>query len=309
MAKQGDLISAEQMYNRGIAIDPTHQPSYHGLAKMLHEQGRTAEATQLLRTWAGSQPYSSEAHLEMAWLQETTGDLPGAEQSLRQAQRIAPRDSRVLAHLGQVYGQQGRKGEALAMYDQALGIDPNRPEYQQQMTALYSQPAGYGTGAQMASFETSTMSTAMSPGPDASSMGGMAMSPEMMTAGSMAGSAPPMSSSAMSAYPVPAGSYGDPRMSAGSWGGGVPSQTVSYGGAVPTTATTSWPAGAQPMMAGAMRVPAATPGPTPAYPAPSLVTPPPYHPGSMTAVPQVMSPYPTTAAPVQNAEVPTVPAF
>ena len=255
----------------------------------------------------------------MAWLQETTGNLPGAEQSLRHAQQIAPRDSRVLAHLGQVYGQQGRKGEALAMYDQALGIDPNRAEYQQQMTALYSQPAGYGNGTQMASFDTSTMTSAMSPMPEDGSMAGMTMSPEMMASSAMPPGAMPigamspgaMSSGSMSPSGMPmtaSAPYSDPRMN-GTRSGGVPSQAVSYSGAIPPNATMNWPAGPQPTMASGMPMPATGQMPMPAMgAAPSLITPPPYRPGTMTAVPHVMSPS-IAPAPIQNAEVPTVPAF
>ena len=79
--KQGDVQSAERIYRHALQVDGSHQPSYHGLASLMIEEGRTDEARQLLETWQGSQPYESNSHVEMAWLQRKEGNVKGAKQS------------------------------------------------------------------------------------------------------------------------------------------------------------------------------------------------------------------------------------
>src|SRR5437588_748520 len=64
MKRQGDVAGAERMYRQALAVDPGHQPSYHGLALMLKEQGRSSEAAELLQGWVEQQPYSAEPYIE-----------------------------------------------------------------------------------------------------------------------------------------------------------------------------------------------------------------------------------------------------
>ena len=97
MKKQGDILGAEQSYNNALLANPTHQPSYHGLAVLLNEQNRTAEADTLIGTWAESQPLSPSAHIELAWLKSERGDYAAAEQSLQQALSIRPNNPVALA--------------------------------------------------------------------------------------------------------------------------------------------------------------------------------------------------------------------
>lgn len=125
--KQGRVAEAEKAFRRGIHIDPTHQPTYHSLAKMLKETGRVHEAQGLLAMWSETQPYVPESHIEMAWLNRETGNHAGAEQNLRNALKADPKNSTALAHLGQVYQDQGRSGEAVALYRRSLYQDWYQP--------------------------------------------------------------------------------------------------------------------------------------------------------------------------------------
>ena len=120
LAKQGQMGHAEQHYRQALEIDPLHQPSYHSLAALLKDQGRANEAHDLLAMWQGTQPYKPEPHIEMAWINRETGNHAAAEQNLRQALEADPTNSTALAHLGQVYQDQGRSGEAVAMYRRSL---------------------------------------------------------------------------------------------------------------------------------------------------------------------------------------------
>ena len=83
-------------------------------------QGRGHEASQMLNSWAATQPYVAESHVELAWLQGEMGDKQGATQSLQRALQVNPNHSTALAHLGQYYQEQGQSNQAVAMYQQSL---------------------------------------------------------------------------------------------------------------------------------------------------------------------------------------------
>ncbi len=136
MEKEGDLAGAEQTYNNALRIDPSHQPSHHGLAELMISQGRQQEAVQHVTAWRDTQPYIAESHLEMAWLLQQSGDVAGAEQSLKAANRVDPNHPKVLAHLGQVYQQTGRSEEALAMYQQSMNSEWYQPQVQSRIASI-----------------------------------------------------------------------------------------------------------------------------------------------------------------------------
>ena len=136
MWKQGDAAQAEQIYRRVLDIDPMHQPSYHSLSKLLKEQGRPAEANDLLTTWAETQPYIPKPHVELAWLNRETGNHAASEANLRQALQVDPTNATALAHLGQVYQDQGRSGEAVAMYRRSLYQNWYQPDVKSRVATL-----------------------------------------------------------------------------------------------------------------------------------------------------------------------------
>jgi Tfp pilus assembly protein PilF len=140
MWKQGDTNGAEQLYRRALSVDPMHQPSYHSLSKMLKETNRPNEAQNLLSMWSETQPYVAEPKIELAWLNRELGNEPAAEQNLRQALQIEPRNSTALAHLGQVYQDQGRSGEAVGMYQRSLHQDWNQPGVRSRLSNLNGSP-------------------------------------------------------------------------------------------------------------------------------------------------------------------------
>lgn len=136
MWKQGDPAGAEQVYRHALDIDPMHQPSYHSLAKLMKEQGRVGEAQNLMTAWADTQPYIPEPQIELAWLNRETGNQAASEENLRQALRIDPSNSTALAHLGQVYQDQGRSGEAVAMYRRSLHQNWYQPDVKSRVATL-----------------------------------------------------------------------------------------------------------------------------------------------------------------------------
>jgi Tfp pilus assembly protein PilF len=136
MWKQGNTSGAEQFYRQTLDIDPMHQPSYHSLAKLLKEQGRVGEAQELMTAWADTQPYIPEPQIELAWLNRELGDNAASEGNLRQALQVDPANPTALAHLGQVYQDQGRSSEAVAMYRRSLYQNWYQPDVKSRVATL-----------------------------------------------------------------------------------------------------------------------------------------------------------------------------
>ncbi len=145
MDQQGDHIAAEKMYRHALTLDPGHRPAYHGMAAMMLEDGRTAEANDLINTWAATQPYSPEAATELGWLKGEQGDLEGADRELRRALRENPRHTRAMTQLGRVHGKSGRRSDAAAEYARSLFMDPTQSDARTELASLNSD--AYGTSA------------------------------------------------------------------------------------------------------------------------------------------------------------------
>lgn len=158
MKRQGDFTGAEQYYARAINLDPTHQPAYHGMAQLLVQEQRTAEATQLITSWATARPLNAGAQIEMAWIQRQNGDRSGAEQSLYRALAIRPDDPIATAHLGQIYQETGRSDRAMAMYQRSLRSNWMQPQVESRLAALRSP---YGLGGSPPTMVASTFGAPM----------------------------------------------------------------------------------------------------------------------------------------------------
>ena len=142
--KQGQLAQAEQLYRQALALDPSHQPSYHGLARLMVDSGRGTEAAELLGTWATAEAWRPEPHIEMAWLSRESGDTPGAERHLLNALRTSPSHPVVTAHLGQLYQDTGQSDRATAMYQRSLFSDWYQPEVRSRLASLRDRGVGIG---------------------------------------------------------------------------------------------------------------------------------------------------------------------
>lgn len=122
MELEGEYENAEAMYQHALTIDPNHLPSYHGLASMLREQGRQAEARELLVAWADTQPYSAEAQMSAAQLHQQEGNPHAARTHYQQALRDMP-PSRKQQKLMSAYHPESQ----MAMYGAAPGRSARYP--------------------------------------------------------------------------------------------------------------------------------------------------------------------------------------
>ena len=133
--KMGDNQAAEQLYRQALTVAPAHQPSYHGLSDLMLAQGRGHESLKLLNTWAATQPYTAEPHVELAWMQREMGQPDAAARSLQAALQVNPNHSTALAHLGQYYQDSGQSPQAVSLYQKSLRADWNQPEVHSRLAA------------------------------------------------------------------------------------------------------------------------------------------------------------------------------
>jgi tetratricopeptide (TPR) repeat protein len=71
--------------------------------------------------------FDAEQLFAQAMQAQAAGRLQDAERLYRSAQRAAPRDPRIPAHLGSMLLEQGRHAEGVALMDQTLALDPRQP--------------------------------------------------------------------------------------------------------------------------------------------------------------------------------------
>jgi Tfp pilus assembly protein PilF len=140
MQQQGDSMAAEKMYQHALVIDPSHEPSYEGLAHLLYNTERTGEAEQLLTAWSESQPYDENASLSLARMQENMGNTSAADMAYDRALAANPSSgNRALANH---YRRSGRRRDAQA-YQRGLMQNPYNADMQSdaQLMASGQSPA------------------------------------------------------------------------------------------------------------------------------------------------------------------------
>lgn len=125
-------VEAEKDYRTAIAIDTKDSLATNNLAFMLAEQKRNLdEALSLAQKATKAMPKNTNYMDTLAWVHHARGELPQAVAILQPlADKMKNPD--MLFHLGVIYGEMGKKADALAAFDKTLSLSPN---YQPAQTA------------------------------------------------------------------------------------------------------------------------------------------------------------------------------
>jgi tetratricopeptide (TPR) repeat protein len=134
--QQSDLQQAESYYHQCLDHEPNHQDCYRGLAVLLVEQGRSADAFKLVQGWTARNPSVAAPRIELARLYEETGNREAAKQQLIDAVAVDPGNARALAALGKLREDLGETAQALANYQRSLSVNPNQPQLAARVAAL-----------------------------------------------------------------------------------------------------------------------------------------------------------------------------
>ena len=105
--------------------DPDNPQANVRLGYVLVEHGRCADAIPLFSKAIAHRLPTADAHLGLAGCQIAAKDPRGAEQTLRQAERVEPDNPVVTANLGVVLSDAGRPSDGAPYLERALTLDPD----------------------------------------------------------------------------------------------------------------------------------------------------------------------------------------
>ncbi|HCP46355.1 MAG TPA: hypothetical protein DIU15_09950 [Deltaproteobacteria bacterium] len=122
---QGQLEDAGRHYQRAIEADPKHVRSMYNLAVLLAGVQQEAAALQLFETIVSIDSNHGQAWCSLGALRRQDGDLDGANQALRRAVALQPKDALSLANLADTLAVQSQLKQARTMAGRALKADPD----------------------------------------------------------------------------------------------------------------------------------------------------------------------------------------
>ena len=115
----------EILYRDIIARNPGSAMAYANLACHYWQQGRNAEAFELIRTLIALRPDYAPAYAQLGGFYDKQGRLADALAAYRAALSVNPRFLDVYNELGRFYRKQGLLAEAIATYQAAITIKPD----------------------------------------------------------------------------------------------------------------------------------------------------------------------------------------
>ncbi len=119
------LGDAERLYRQILSLDERHDASWHRLALIALEYGRTDIAASTIAKAITLRGDVGRYHATRGAVFESLGRLETAAASYRQAVTLDPGDAATHALLGTALGRLGKLEEAAASYAQALALKPD----------------------------------------------------------------------------------------------------------------------------------------------------------------------------------------
>jgi Tfp pilus assembly protein PilF len=120
----GDLVKAEELYHRILAVEPRHADALHLLGVMANQMGKPQVAVDLIARAIAINPTATTYHNNIANALKACGDTAKAEASYRQALLLDKRNSDAYYNLGRLFEEEGRLEEASLSYEAALRCAP-----------------------------------------------------------------------------------------------------------------------------------------------------------------------------------------
>jgi tetratricopeptide (TPR) repeat protein len=141
LLSQERWAEAEARYQEVIALDPAHQQAHIRRGFALEKLGRRSEAGAEYRRALELKPTDAQA----AWnLAESLADSDKANALIwyQLVCRLEPRNVAALIRAADLLAEQGRRDEAVLLYQAALSVKPDHPRALQQVAAMGTRPAG-----------------------------------------------------------------------------------------------------------------------------------------------------------------------
>lgn len=124
LAQQRQWKPALEHLQRAVACEPKNANFLANLGQTLAATGSVQDGLDLLLKAANLDPANVQVWDNLGRLRLNMGDIVGAENAWRQAHRHAQFDARIITSLATAIAMQNRHIEAIALFQQALEINP-----------------------------------------------------------------------------------------------------------------------------------------------------------------------------------------
>ncbi len=119
--RAGEIDCARKRLRQSIEALPANDEALNYLGYMLAERGeKLDEAIEMIQKALIAEPANGAYLDSLGWARFKRGDYAGAEESLRAAAAAMPEEAAVHEHLGDLYGAQGRRDEAMKAWTEAI---------------------------------------------------------------------------------------------------------------------------------------------------------------------------------------------
>lgn len=127
----GYATKARQMFERSVQLDPSNKDATGDLLDFYLDApnflgGGMQKAEALVRLIGQTDP--AEGHYAQSLIDDRRKQYDAAEEQLRRAAELAPRQVGRFVALAKYLAKRGRYKESDAMFDQAARLDPNNPK-------------------------------------------------------------------------------------------------------------------------------------------------------------------------------------
>lgn len=122
--RDGRLADAERDYCATLDADPAHTDALHLLGVLRHQQGRHAEAADLVGRAVQLRPNDAGLQLNLGNALKALGRLDGAIERFRNALTLAPEFPLAHYNLGNAYAAGGRHEDAVDAFRRSLRLQP-----------------------------------------------------------------------------------------------------------------------------------------------------------------------------------------
>ena len=113
--ERGDIQGAREAQRKAIALRADYLEAHRRLAALAQHAGDLGEADQELRYLIGAGDGDTGLKLQLAGVQEKSGQLPLAEKTLSDLHKAQPKNAVVTRALADFYGRTGRQKQATAL--------------------------------------------------------------------------------------------------------------------------------------------------------------------------------------------------
>jgi len=124
LRQRGELAGAERLYQQVLLMEPASFAPRHMLGVIRFQQGRNAEAIDLITAALQQNPQVAAAWVNLGNVQAAAGRPEDAAASYRKALALSPGDAAILNALASIAWGLGRKDEALWNMTRLLAVQP-----------------------------------------------------------------------------------------------------------------------------------------------------------------------------------------